>query len=221
MSLYFLFHLPSQNQSNNLSIEELIAKTQDDSNLDNWMCWRPGMATWSIIKDCEEVIAILKSKNSEKLIPPPLPPSALKKMEPAIKEDDEFIIIDYTTSDPQSTSSQEPEPTPVKSPNYTEKRTFPRIKCRWRTVITNKEKAFLTYTRDISMGGVQLENSIPEDLLKSESVDIFITGPSGKESLLFECKPIPGQSLYYRFSFPSKENKNQSKLSEWLLTLGK
>ncbi len=231
MNLFFAFHNPTKVQHQNLTTEEFKKKLLEDTNLSNWLVWKPGMREWLSAADVPEVKDLL----SQAQVPPPLPqpppiPPAMKSSLADKKDDDGFFIVDYAEEEKpvKETPKNKPAASPkasesLKTPTPAEKarneREHPRIKGRLRTIITNRERAFITYTRDISLGGVLLEHSIPDDLLKG-SVDIFITAPTGKDSIVFRCQPIKNQSGQYRFSFMGVDAQNQEKLSSWLDHLG-
>lgn len=99
-------------------------------------------------------------------------------------------------------------------------RRYPRIKGRLRTIITNKAKAFMTFTKDISLGGIQVENNIPQDILNSE-IEVYVSDPSGKKSILFRCHPVGDMKNPCRFSFAKADEKNLQKLSQWIDDLAK
>jgi hypothetical protein len=99
-------------------------------------------------------------------------------------------------------------------------RRYPRIKGRLRTIITNKSKAFMTFTKDISLGGIQVENMIPKDILVSE-IEVYLSDPTGKKSILFRCHPVGDMTNPCRFSFAKADEKALQKLSQWLDDLAK
>lgn len=99
-------------------------------------------------------------------------------------------------------------------------RRYPRMKARLRTIITNKAKAFMTFTKDISLGGIQIENMIPKEILNSE-IEVYLSDPSGKKSILFRCHPVGDMSNPCRFSFSKADEKNLQKLSQWLDDIAK
>lgn len=99
-------------------------------------------------------------------------------------------------------------------------RRYPRINGRLRTIITNKAKAFMTYTKDISLGGIQTENSIPKDIINTE-IEVYISDPAGKKSILFRCHPVGDLHNPNRFSFAKADEKNLQKLAQWLEDLEK
>jgi hypothetical protein len=104
--------------------------------------------------------------------------------------------------------------------NKKHNRRYPRIKGRLRTIITNKSKAFMTFTKDISLGGIYVENNIPQDILNSE-IEVYLSDPSGKKSILFRCHPVGDMKNPCRFSFAKADEKNLLKLSQWLDDLAK
>lgn len=99
-------------------------------------------------------------------------------------------------------------------------RRYPRIKGRLRTIITNKSKAFMTFTKDISLGGIQVENMIPQDILNTE-IEVYLSDPTGKKSILFRCHPVGDTNNPCRFSFAKADEKNIQKLTQWLDDLAK
>jgi hypothetical protein len=99
-------------------------------------------------------------------------------------------------------------------------RRYPRINGRLRTIITNKSKAFMTFTKDISLGGIQVENNIPQDILNSE-IEVYLSDPTGKKSILFRCHPVGDMKNPCRFSFAKADEKNLQKLAQWIDDLAK
>ncbi|MCK6598320.1 MAG: PilZ domain-containing protein [Bdellovibrionaceae bacterium] len=100
------------------------------------------------------------------------------------------------------------------------KRRYPRIEGRLRTIITNRSKAFMTYTKDISLGGIQTESPIPKDIIATE-IEVYISDPQGKKSILFRCHPVGDLANPNRFSFAKADEKNLQKLGQWLDDLEK
>lgn len=124
-----------------------------------------------------------------------------------------------TTDDSVFTQSQEASLS-QKQLDKKHNRRYPRINGRLRTIITNKAKAFMTYTKDISLGGIQTENSIPKDIINTE-IEVYISDPAGKKSILFRCHPVGDLHNPNRFSFAKADEKNLQKLAQWLEDLEK
>lgn len=123
-----------------------------------------------------------------------------------------------TTADNEFTQAQEQHALKQKDKKHI--RRYPRINGRLRTIITNKAKAFMTYTKDISLGGIQTENSIPKDIINTE-IEVYISDPAGKKSILFRCHPVGDLHNPNRFSFAKADEKNLQKLAQWLDDLEK
>tara|TARA_B110001454_G_C12723300_1_gene436343 strand:+ start:5544 stop:6653 length:1110 start_codon:yes stop_codon:yes gene_type:complete len=126
------------------------------------------------------------------------------------------------TAPPQPVTLQTTTPDAAAANNASKKhnRRYPRIKGRLRTIITNKSKAFMTFTKDISLGGIWVENNIPQDILNSE-IEVYVSDPTGKKSILFRCHPVGDLKSPCRFSFAKADEKNLQKLSQWLDDLAK
>ena len=128
-------------------------------------------------------------------------------------EDGEFEIIDFQSA---------PAPAPAR-PNTgvvttDEKRKYPRIRCKLRTIITDQSQAFLTYTEDVSLGGVKLQHPLPPEVLKNE-IEIYITAPSGRTSIVFRCMAFQDKGGFYRFEFTEDMTNYKSHLASWLDSL--
>lgn len=152
-------------------------------------------------------------------LPASAPSKTVAKEPPANPSQINFHEIEKNTSSGHFQGNTEPFST---SPNKEKKHTrrYPRIRGRLRTIITNKTKAFMTYTRDISLGGIQTENSIPKDILNAE-IEVYISDPAGKKSILFRCHPVGDLNQPNRFSFSKADEKNLHKLDQWLRDLEK
>lgn len=78
----------------------------------------------------------------------------------------------------------------------------------------------MTFTKDISLGGIYVENTIPQDILNSE-IEVYLSDPTGKKSILFRCHPVGDMKNPCRFSFAKADERNLLKLSQWLDDLAK
>lgn len=152
-------------------------------------------------------------------LPTPTSSMTATNESPANSTQINFLEIDKNKSNSHFHENSEPLYTaPKKEKKHT--RRYPRIRGRLRTIITNKTKAFMTYTRDISLGGIQTENSIPQDILNAE-IEVYISDPGGKKSILFRCHPVGDLNQPNRFSFSKADEKNLHKLDQWLRDLEK
>lgn len=140
---------------------------------------------------------------------------------------DATLDMTITKELPMPEKASEPTESPIavaySAPLNTSKkhnRRYPRVKGRLRTIITNKAKAFMTFTKDISLGGIQVENNIPQDILNSE-IEVYISDPTGKKSILFRCHPVGDMKNPCRFSFAKADDKSIQKLGQWIDDLTK
>jgi hypothetical protein len=95
-----------------------------------------------------------------------------------------------------------------------ERRRFPRYQIRFRVIIRNEELTFRTFTKDISLGGLSLENPIPERLMESKC-QIFIGDVDSQESIRFTLQPTERHDRRY-FSFAGVEEAMVTKLNQWI-----
>ncbi len=128
-------------------------------------------------------------------------------------EDGDFEIIDF-----QAAPAPEAPRPQVGIPTTDEKRKYPRIRCKLRTIITDQNQAFLTYTEDVSLGGVKLQHPLPPEVLKNK-IEIYITAPSGRTSIVFRCMAFQDKAGFYRFEFTEDMTDYKTHLASWLDSL--
>lgn len=142
----------------------------------------------------------------------PTPPPPPTKAEPikVVKPEEEFKIISYEP--PVPTESQKTQP--AKPINQ---RKFPRYTIRLKVIISNKEKTFLSYTSNVSIGGVALEDNIPAEYFnESKDSEIFISSPKKNEFLAFRCTPVGDETDPKRFSFGQISEESLNKFQDWI-----
>lgn len=103
----------------------------------------------------------------------------------------------------------------IREPTGRERRKHPRFEIKLRVIVTNKKNTFLTFTKDVSLGGLQLINEIPEYIFEGES-EVFINGPNNKDSIKFKCKAIGDQQHKTRLQFEHSDAKLVEKLQLWI-----
>ncbi len=96
-----------------------------------------------------------------------------------------------------------------------ERRMHPRFDIRLRVIIKNGKNTYLTFTRDVSLGGLSLMNDVPEYIFSSEA-EIYITAPDQKNNIMFTCSPIASKLGKSRLMFTKIEEPKQKMLAQWL-----
>lgn len=135
-----------------------------------------------------------------------------------VSPDDPTIIVDAQAEQSENITIEFEvvPPSESKKPSFfSDKRKHPRVKGRLRTILTNKAKAFITYSRDISLGGISVEHSIPKEILQGE-IEVYISDPTGKRSVVFICNPVEMNNDTHRFTFSKTDEKQLTKLTTWL-----
>lgn len=126
-------------------------------------------------------------------VPSPIPPSAVHEA-PTIP-----------TSPPRSQTDS----------NYPEKRRFKRYTAKLKVIVSNKQKTFLSYSKNVSEGGILLENRIPKHMFNEES-EVYISAPNRKEIIVFRCLPIGDDEHPNRLKFQHSQHEYIQKLKLWL-----
>jgi hypothetical protein len=126
-------------------------------------------------------------------------------------------VIPEPTSSPIATHQPATVATPknkAKSDSFAHKRKHERIFVRYRCIIRSTTLTFRTFTKDISLGGVALEDEIPQDLIGSECM-IYITSPKANKNLKFKIA-LTSRSVAKYFSFQDVEPTLLEELEDWL-----
>jgi hypothetical protein len=214
-------------QSEELTFEaakQLVDKVPQNEK-EFWFAWQTGWEDWKAILDVEEFKApVAPPQNYAK--PPPLPPKrhTAESAKPILGE--LKMAFQEETKKSASAAKNAPKPADEKldlplndrrdeeRTDGSERRRFPRYDVRLRCIIRNDVMTFRTFTRDISLSGVSLENPIPEHLLQ-KPCHIFIAGPDGKENIKFSLAMTSRADRRY-FSFAGMEQAFTDKLGAWL-----
>lgn len=102
----------------------------------------------------------------------------------------------------------------TKKPLPNPKRKHTRIFARFKCIIRSSSLTFRTFTHDISLGGVSLEDEIPADLIGIECM-IYISSTKTHNHLKFKIAPTERCVAKY-FSFQDADQEILKELSEWL-----
>lgn len=221
---YFIYYKPTKQSHEYLTFDGLVNVLRSDLNYNNWLIWKPELNSWAHLNEDSALVQkiINHQQNLQTPVKPPAPSPEESAPTPRYKipnitqmEEGEFEIVEFTEASHQPTNGEVP---PHGIPTSEEKRKFPRIRGKLRTIITDQDKAFLTYTEDVSLGGVKLQHAIPLEIVRNK-IEIYITAPSGKSSIVFRCKAIMDQSGFYRFEFSEDLKDYKSHLASWLDSL--
>lgn len=117
-----------------------------------------------------------------------------------------------TANSATTTSSTTPAKNSMPNPKRKHNRVFARFKC----IIRSSSLTFRTFTHDISLGGVSLEDEIPADLIGIECM-IYIASTKTHKHLKFKIAPTERCVAKY-FSFQDADQVILKELSEWIET---
>jgi hypothetical protein len=206
--IYYLYQISKDKKQSQLTRWEMVEVLKKQTDLSDWLYWTIHEKNWIPAKDSAELRSWIQMSESFLESPPPLPEKL--KSEPLIVSSEQGLLIDNLKSDFEVIESEEL----VKKPTI-ELRKFPRVHGRLRTILTNKHKAFITYSVNISLGGVQVEHDIPTEILRGD-LEIYLSDPLGKKSLLINCQVVGDKENSKRFSFSGLEKEQSKKLVYWI-----
>lgn len=227
-----------KNLYTNQLVQRVVESLANGNTVNDWMVWCPGWAKWGNLTEVAELmeeISILERLSNQietRAEPPSFPqtsspaedkPQYQAPLAPTNKSSEKTAHRDseQASADPKHKSNQKNQkeessktnnnPADV---NWEEKRQFKRVHARFRCIIRSSALTFRTFTKDISLGGVALEDAIPSELLGNECT-IFITSSNNKKNLKFKIKvtPRPGGKF---FSFENINQEFMNELNIWL-----
>lgn len=212
MANVFLKNTATRWQSNSLDLQSayivLSAHTMDQ--IKNWQVYLDeGDEQWMNILECPLIVDLLRNGGEPKTESVEIPKEFFNPaahVEVPKKELAKSVAAD--------------ENAPVVVPaaevqQYADKRMHPRFAIRLRVIIKSGKHTFLTYTHDVSLGGLNLINDVPDYIYNAEA-EIYITAPDQKNNLKLICSPVPSKMGKSRLMFTKVEESKQQILAAWL-----
>ena len=199
---WYLCNSLTQYQSSPLSSEEARKQCSEilEADAGAWHVWQDTWPAWKRLSEVAELHSLARKKRAPPPIPTAATPPPMPKAPPPLPAAASVVEI--------PTHMKE---TPAKQP---QNRKHPRHEIRLRVIIRNAQMTFRTFSKDLSLGGIALEDAVPPHLFET-GCQIFIAGPEGYENLRFELGPTSRNDLRY-FSFSNLDEKFVQKLSHWL-----
>lgn len=221
---------------NNLTIQDVAKKIfefqKSGSKDHDLMVWTQGWITWKCFLEVNEVVEIVDSlKPKMSPTPPPLhrlptpPPLQDNSSQAKVKAETPAKEINHSSSHP--IVENKPEPTYLnkevktiqgqsntKNDMFKHKRKHPRVFARLRCIIRSETLTFRTFTHDISLGGVSLEDEIPQELIGTQC-NLYISSPKISRNLKFKIA-LSERCVAKYFSFQNAPDDIISELSLWL-----
>lgn len=158
---------------------------------------------------------------------PKFPKSLESESHPTVKIDsknDGFRVIEWAApapTPPPPTSSkvdnivQSSKPLTESTIDFAHQRKFKRYVVRLKVIISNKQKTFLSYSRNISEGGILLEDRIPKYMFNEKS-EVYVSSPNRREIIAFRCLPLGDEENPNRLIFQQSQREHLEKLRLWL-----
>lgn len=231
-SVFFVFKTSSRTVHEYKDLNSLLEAYTSTHSEDDFF-WTLGLASWKPITMVltDELLQKRKFQFPDapssqpqspkaQTVPRPTPPQPAPKIpetKVAPTAEADFKIISYEPSDEITAIIPPPTGQAQKPTGPINQRKFPRHDIRLKVIISNKSKTFLSYTSNVSVGGVALEDNIPREFFipHSES-EIFICSPKKNEFLAFRCQPVGDDQDPKRFSFGEIPEQSMLKFQNWI-----
>lgn len=191
--------------------QRIIESFRDGYDESDWVVWLPGWPAWAPLTENTELmheISLLKELANQP--PPPMtlpvhPPPPINR----INNKNEFINETL-----QLEKNKKIVPIKTTFESLIEKRKHHRISARYRCIIRSTTLTFRTFTKDISLGGVALEDEIPMDLIGTHCM-IYISSSKINKNLRFKII-LTSRSITKYFTFKDADQKLLEELKVWL-----
>jgi hypothetical protein len=195
---WHLYNQVTKEKRSNVAETSLIGwlQTLSPREQKQWLCWQTGYSGWLPLTEDEKLIPYLPVTSAQEE-PPPMPEKTAS----------------VRPSEKRKVTAHEKA-----KENSAEQRRNPRVNTRLRAVLTNKKSSFISFTKNISLSGILLENEIPRHIF-SGACEIYLTGPDLKESIKFQCVPVGSEDNPCRLQFSQVSDKYQTILENWLSDL--
>lgn len=204
--------------------------TQGFSELD-WLVWMVGWPSWQPLSKIEELMQeIQQIKDLAQVIAeqaPPMMPPAMEESIPSDSMENKPHIAPVTVkaesvdrpSQEKSTPKppQKPDvvlPTTTSDNSVTNRRKHKRYMARYRCIIRSSTVTFRTFTKDISLGGVALEDPIPAELMGVECI-IYISSAKTNRNIKFKLA-LTSRGVAKYFAFTDADPEFTAELKAWL-----
>jgi hypothetical protein len=92
-------------------------------------------------------------------------------------------------------------------------RRHPRFNVRLRIIVSNNQQTFRTFSKVVSMGGLSLEEPVPEHIVGQSQM--FIALPNQSENVVFDIGPTAGNDRRFLALVGGREESSR-KLQQWL-----
>jgi hypothetical protein len=189
-----------KNLYSNQLVQRVVESLTNGSAIEDWLVWHAGWPKWKNLTEIAELMTEVQllEKLSSQPANSPIPE-----------------LPDY--QEPAKILPIIPQETKTKTEiTHEEKRQFERVEARFRCIIKSTTLTFRTFTKNVSLGGVALEDTIPSELLGSECT-IYITSTNNKKkkNLKFKVRVTqrPGAKF---FSFENSDQAFMAELNQWL-----
>lgn len=108
-------------------------------------------------------------------------------------------------------------PEPVVPPPFVrkERRAHERYNFRLKAVIIAGNKTYRGFTKDISVGGLQLDKQVSWSI-PGQVCDVFLISPESDERISFKAKVLTDAKNNLRLNFDDSQALYRQQLSDWL-----
>lgn len=207
MANVFLKNTATKWQSNLIDLPSAytVLSSQTIDQVKNWLVFVDnGEEKWMNILECPLIVDLLKTGGQVRT----------QAIEIEVPVPQEFYDPQEHKEVPAEELSKSTT-APAEEQKYSERRMHPRFDIRLRVIIKSGKNTFLTYTNDVSLGGLSLITDVPEYIFSSEA-EIYITAPDSKNNIKLICSPVPSKFGKSRLMFTQVEEEKQKVLASWL-----
>ncbi len=186
----------------------------------NWYAWKEGWAKWQVLSHVAELV-VTATDIIQIIEMPPLPNKALSGQSKDTDTISGVRLVDEFTASGLEKNAAAASDEKDRSDTLEDDRKTDRIVGELGVEIICRGRKFRSVTRDISLKGLQLKDSVPEWMagyctliLSRKDKDVQI-----EQQLEFICSIVENQDLGKKFRLEIQPSKDSLHLKRWLLDL--
>ncbi len=216
MANVFLKNTATNWQSNALDLNSayIVLSAQTIDQIKNWWVFvDEGAEKWVCILDSPVILGLLRNGGEPKAESVELPKEFFNpEAQPEVSNEE---LAESVAAESVSIIAPIQPDLVEEEKKGAERRAHPRFDIRLRVIIKSGKNTFLTYTNDVSLGGLSLVNDVPDYIFNTEA-EIYISAPDNKNNLKLICSPVPSKMGKSRLMFTHVEEAKQKVLATWL-----
>ncbi len=217
-AIWFFFDPPSKQKMGPYTVPSLSEAVQKNKfDLATLYICQKGWPQWLKASEAPDFMSLYQATLTDLPDLPDLPDLAIEDIvksaaKSAAKSASVANLILFKQAAPAEELSYEEE-----ERQWSHSRKYKRYGVRLRVIFIAKEKTFRTFTKDISEGGMMLEEKLPPEMCEM-NLEVYLASPDQKVNIRLKASLVQNKNRQMSIKFCEINDKNLVILKNWLLT---